>query len=194
MSKSKPGFEQVREIPTAVQTVGPADHPPNAALIERIVADILSDQKELNRLAFEQEGLDRDRRSLSWPERGRRYAVQGEVSRLQNRLEEEIKELDTLGTVLMSPQTGLVGFPTIVNGKAAYFSWQVGEKGVSYWHFDGEDARRRFRRTGWTNPRCAWRTTAEVACGLAKRPSRKRFGKKNQKKKVVRFASGKMVI
>jgi len=111
-------------------------------LVERIVTDIIRDDKELNRLTFEQEGLDRDRRSLSWPERERRYAVQGEVTRLQNRLEEEIKELDSLGPVLMNRQVGLVGFPTIVNGKAAFFSWQVGETTVNHWHFDGEEARR----------------------------------------------------
>jgi hypothetical protein len=111
-------------------------------LIERIVNDILRDQKELNRFSFEQEGLDRDRHGLSWPERERRYAVQGEVTRLQSRLDEEVKELDLLGTVLMNRGVGLVGFPTIVNGKPAYFSWQHGENGVLFWHFDGEDTRR----------------------------------------------------
>jgi hypothetical protein len=111
-------------------------------LVERIVTDIIRDQKELNRLTFEQEGLDRERRSLSWPERERRYAVQGEVIRLQGRLEEEIKELALLGPVLMNRGTGLVGFPTTVNDRAAFFSWQVGEESVNYWHFDGEDTRR----------------------------------------------------
>jgi hypothetical protein len=111
-------------------------------LVERIVTDIISDQKELNRFAFEQEGLDRDKRNLTWPERHRRYAVQGEVSRLQSRLDEEIKELDSLGTVLINRGTGLVGFPTIVNGKDAYFSWQHGENGVNHWHFAGEEMRR----------------------------------------------------
>jgi len=111
-------------------------------LVQRIVTDILSDQKELHRLAFEQEGLDRDRRKLSWPERERRYAVHGELTRLQNRVDEEIKELEQLGTILLNGKTGLVGFPTILNGKAAFFSWQAGEDGINFYHFDGEDTRR----------------------------------------------------
>ena len=111
-------------------------------LVERIVTDILRDQKELNRFSFEQEGLDRDRHGLTWPERERRYAVQGEVTRLQSRMDDQVKELDQLGTILMNRGIGLVGFPTIVNGKPAYFSWQFGENGVNHWHFDGEDTRR----------------------------------------------------
>lgn len=111
-------------------------------LVQRIVSDLVQDHKELNRYTFEQEGLDRDKRDLTWPERERRYAVQGEVARLQTRLEDEQRELDQLGAILFGSADGRVGFPTVVNGKPAFFSWQLGEDAVNFWHFDGESTRR----------------------------------------------------
>ena len=111
-------------------------------LVQRIVTDIVQDNRDLNRFTFEQEGLDRNKRELTWPERQRRYAVQSEVSRLQIRLEDEQRELDSLGAVLFGSSDGRVGFPTLVNGRPAYFSWQLGEDSVTHWHFDGESMRR----------------------------------------------------
>lgn len=111
-------------------------------LIQRIVNDIVQHSGELDRFRFEQDGLDRNKRELSWPERERRYAVQGEVSRLETRLEEERRELDSLGAVLFPVDNGRIGFPTVVNGRPAYFSWKIGEDGLNYWHFDGESTRR----------------------------------------------------
>lgn len=111
-------------------------------LVQRIVSDIIHDRKELNRFQFEQEGLDRNKRDLSWPERQRRYALQGEVVRLEGRLQEEQQELAQLGAIVVNLNTGQIGFPTLVNGRPAYFSWQFGEDSVSHWHFDGEVLRR----------------------------------------------------
>lgn len=111
-------------------------------LIQRIVCDIVQDSKDLNRFTFEQEGLDRNKRELTWPERERRYMVQGEVIRLQSRLEDEHRELASLGAVYFGSNDGRIGFPTLVNGRPAYFSWQIGDEGVNFWHFDGESDRR----------------------------------------------------
>ncbi len=79
---------------------------------------------------------------MSWPERQRRYALQGEVARLRSRLEEEQSELDSLGAILFNPVIGQVGFPTIMYDRPAYYSWQLGEDNLSFWHFDGESTRR----------------------------------------------------
>jgi len=111
-------------------------------LVQRIVSDIVSDHLQLEKFAFEQDGLDRNKTGLSWPERQRRYAIQGELTRLQSRLDEQCRELDSLGAILVSRSAGHVGFPTVLNGKSAYFSWQLGEEGVNFWHFDGESTRR----------------------------------------------------
>jgi hypothetical protein len=111
-------------------------------LVQRIITDIVQDTEDLDRYTFEQEGLDRNKVQLSWPERQRRYAVQSEVTRLQTRLDENRRELDSLGAVLVSRGKGSVGFPTLIHGKPAYFSWQLGEDGVNFWYFDGESTRR----------------------------------------------------
>ncbi len=111
-------------------------------LIRRIVEDIVHDSAELRKFQFEQEGLDRNKISLSWPERQRRYYVHGEVTRLQGRLDEERRELDDLGAVLFNPAVGSVGFPTTIYGRPAYFDWQLGEEVVAFWHYDGESIRR----------------------------------------------------
>ncbi|MCX7700710.1 MAG: DUF2203 domain-containing protein [Gemmataceae bacterium] len=111
-------------------------------LVRRIVEDIVNDSAQLHKYQFEQEGLDRNKVSLSWPERQRRYYVHGEVARLQGRLDEERRELDDLGAVLFNPAVGSVGFPTVIHGQPAYFDWQLGEESVHFWHYDGESLRR----------------------------------------------------
>ena len=118
-------------------------------LVQRIVTDIVLDAEELDKYTFEQEGLDRNKTDLSWPERQRRYTLQGEVARLQTRLDEERRELDALGAVLVNRMQGHIGFPTVVHGRPAYFSWQLGEESVNYWHFDGESTRRPIPPSGF---------------------------------------------
>jgi hypothetical protein len=62
---------------------------------------------------------------------------------LQSRLDEERRELDSLGAVLFNPPSiGLIGFPTIVNDRQAYFSWRLGEESLNFWHFDGDEKSR----------------------------------------------------
>lgn len=111
-------------------------------LVRRIVADIVQDSAALDKYRFEQEGLDRNKVTLSWPERQRRYFVHSEVARLETRLDDEQRELTALGAVLLDPAAGYVGFPTVIHGRLAYFSWQLGEETVEHWHYDGESLRR----------------------------------------------------
>jgi hypothetical protein len=111
-------------------------------LVRRIVEDIVHDATALQKYEFEQEGLDRNKVTLTWPERQRRYFVHSEVARLQTRLDDEQRELNDLGAVLFNSAVGSIGFPTMIRGRPAYFSWQLGEENVGFWHFDGESLRR----------------------------------------------------
>jgi len=112
-------------------------------LVQRIVGDLLSGEQLTGSALWELEGLDRNRRELDWPERQRRYQLQDEMARAKDRRKELESELRALGVKLIDAVHGRVGFPTIVNAKPAYFSWQPGEEGVSHWHFaDGDDRRR----------------------------------------------------
>jgi hypothetical protein len=111
-------------------------------LLRRVVADILEQQSLLSRLGLEQETLDHERHSLQWPARQRRYQVHEEYAASRRHLEEVTAELEVLGVAMIDPAKGLVGLPTVVNGKLAYFSWQPSEATIQFWHFPGEISRR----------------------------------------------------
>jgi hypothetical protein len=111
-------------------------------LVRHVVADLLDAEKQMGGLVWEQEGLDRNRQTLTWPERQRRYFLQDEVTRLQQRRKNAVGELKVLGVQVLDVALGRVGFPTIVNTKPAFFSWQSGEEEVGFWHFAGDDRRR----------------------------------------------------
>jgi hypothetical protein len=107
-------------------------------LVQRIVDDILENQKALDLLLPEQERLCRQRRQLAWPERQRRYAIQEQVNQAERNLEEAHEEMLVLGLTLLDPEIGRVGFPTLVNDRRAFFSWRPGEEGLHSWHFAEE--------------------------------------------------------
>jgi hypothetical protein len=111
-------------------------------LVQRIVEDVLACQHGLAVLRPEQDGLDRSRRTLSWPKRARRYALREEIGELEQKHQQSLTELSALGVLLLSPDEGRIGFPTLVNNRQAFFSWQPGEEGVHHWHFEGETIRR----------------------------------------------------
>jgi len=119
-------------------------------LVRHIVADLLDVEQKLGGLLWEQDGLDRNRHTLSWPERQRRYQLQDEVSKLEQKRKDATAELADLGVAVVDVAHGRVGFPTIVNTKPAYFSWQPGEDAVGFWHFAGSDDRRRPIPVSWT--------------------------------------------
>jgi hypothetical protein len=111
-------------------------------LVRRIVADLLQYEGRLAELLPEQEELDRQRRTLDWPHRQRRYQIREDVAAVERCLHETLAELEGLGLVLEGADGGQVGFPTVINGRRALFSWQSGEEGLGYWHFLGEAVRR----------------------------------------------------
>jgi hypothetical protein len=111
-------------------------------LVHRIVEEVLELQQRLTRLQPEQDRLDRERRTLSWPERARRYQLHEEIAAGVQQLQHARAELDGLGVVLVNAEEGWVGFPTVVNGRRAFFSWKPGEESLRYWHFSGETVRR----------------------------------------------------
>jgi hypothetical protein len=112
------------------------------ALVRRIVADVLTYQASLDDLQAEHDRLDRNRLHLAWAERARRYELDEEIKKLGNDLRSSRAELEGLGVTLLDAEAGLVGFPTIVNNRRAFFSWKSGEEGLSFWSFAGDRRRR----------------------------------------------------
>ena len=111
-------------------------------LVKRIVSDVLACQERLGRLEPERARLERARHHLSWPERARRYEIGDEIAATSRELQQNCTELQGLGVVLLHGKSGLIGFPTIVNNRSAYFSWLPGEEKLNFWTFAGERVRR----------------------------------------------------
>jgi len=111
-------------------------------LIQRVVSDVIVYRRLLAQLRPEQSRLDRQRRTLAWPERSRRYQIQEDIASADRSLQEALAELAGLAVALLDSELGRVGFPTVVNNRPAYFSWQLGEEGLKHWHFPEDDNRR----------------------------------------------------
>lgn len=118
-------------------------------LVERIARDVLDLSRRLALIQPEKTRLDRQKRLLGWAERSRRYQLQEEINAGEKDLQAARAELAGLGLVLLDPAQGLIGFPTRVNDRRAFFSWQPGEYGLLYWHFADETVRRPIP-TDWT--------------------------------------------
>ena len=112
-------------------------------LVQRIVQDIVECTKKLTVLTPELSELDRNRRALGWTDRQRRYRIRESLEAEKDNLREARAELSTLGVGCVNEAAGLVIFPTEVDRRRAYFSWQLGEDNIRFWHFSGETARRR---------------------------------------------------
>lgn len=111
-------------------------------LVRSIVTDIVDTNRRLTELTSQQEILDDSRRALTWPGRERRYAIRDEVTRAEKNLAGAVSELDALGLTLVDRAEGKVDFPTRINGRPAAFSWRLGEDGVGFWRYSGEELRR----------------------------------------------------
>src|SRR5262245_12664567 len=111
-------------------------------LVGRIAREAAQHQQQLVRLRPERDRLERDRQALDWPRRARRYELQEEMAHLEEEMAQVEAELEVLGLVLLEPSCGLVGFPTIVNDRRAFFSWQPGEEKLAFWNYDRDRVRR----------------------------------------------------
>jgi hypothetical protein len=123
-------------------------------LIRLIVDDLSASHRRLCEIQPEIDRLDRHRRTLVWPERSRRYALQEEIAVAERNAVQAVSELEGLGLTLIDSDLCQIGFPTMVNNRKAYFSWRPGEQTISHWHFIDEADRRPIPAT--------WTKTAEL--------------------------------
>src|SRR5947209_18523103 len=63
-------------------------------LVRRIINDVVLSQQGLSKLQPEQDRLDRQRRTLTWPERSRRYELQEELATLERTLGDGLAEME----------------------------------------------------------------------------------------------------
>ena len=111
-------------------------------LVKHIVQDVVRLRQDLSRKHPERDQLDRQRHHLDWAGRSRRYQLREEIAAGERDLTSALAELEGLGVVLLDGERGQVGFPTMVNGRRAFFSWRLGEGELKHWHFAGDKVRR----------------------------------------------------
>ena len=111
-------------------------------LVGQIAQDIARLKARLDRLHPELEHLEKIRLHLDWPMRARRYQVEEDIAAVHVELSQVQAELIKLGLVVLDAEIGLVGFPTLVNERRAYFSWHPGEEQLGYWNYADEFVRR----------------------------------------------------
>ena len=121
-------------------------------LAGRVVRDVIRHRKLLAELRPESDRLERGRHKLDWPQRQRRYQIQEEIAAVAKELAGAAAELDALGVVVLDPHVGLVGFPTMVNNRPAFFSWHPDEEALAWWNFADDTVRRPIPEE-WTKPR-----------------------------------------
>lgn len=142
------------DLPTAKQML---------PLVASIVRDIVDTRQRMTHLSGEQDVLDRERRNLTWESRRRRYMLADELNTASKAYTSAVSELSRLGVNLVDETAGTVDFPTKINGRPAAFTWQIGEDGVGYWRYAGEEQRRPIP-TDWQHG-TALRTRSETAGG-----------------------------
>ncbi len=108
-------------------------------LVQQIAHDLVTSYQAMDQLQPEEERLDRQRHSLDWPKRKRRYEVKEELQKADKDREVAMTELQGLGLVLLDGHQGRIGFPTLVNNRRAYFSWHPGEASLQSWRFADEE-------------------------------------------------------
>ena len=75
-----------------------------------------------------------DRFSLSDAHDEELQQLRTEFERGQEKMEEYVRELNELGIELKDYFTGLIDFPSLMNGRPVYLCWRLGEPEVAYWH------------------------------------------------------------
>ena len=61
-------------------------------------------------------------------------AVENEVSRITQQLQEAVAEITNAGILVRDIGRGLVDFPSIREGDTVYLCWQRGEPAIEWWH------------------------------------------------------------
>lgn len=110
-------------------------------LVRHILAEIQQRWQRIALLELEQADLEHRRLNLAWPERSRRYSIGEEIAAEQAALQETVAELEHLEVVLVDPARAEVAFPTSVNGRRAYFLWDLDSPDLTAWCYASDRSR-----------------------------------------------------
>jgi hypothetical protein len=60
--------------------------------------------------------------------------VMAEVTRIGERMQAVVDEINEMGILVKDLETGLIDFPAFRHGREVYLCWRLGEDGIGWWH------------------------------------------------------------
>ena len=99
-------------------------------LVRRIVADILSSHRKLQKLADAYRSIEGE----TAEEQARRGQMSDELQELTNAVNRYVDELQEIGVLFKGFDEGLVDFYSMLDGRAIFLCWKYGEGQVEWWH------------------------------------------------------------
>ena len=102
-------------------------------LVRSIIRDVVEEFHALRITGREQRTLEAQP-IMDPVYRKRLRRLKADVSDASARIEIYLRELEDMGIELRDLESGLVDFPTLVNGEPAFYCWKPGEEDVRWWH------------------------------------------------------------
>jgi hypothetical protein len=121
---------RVYDVPSAQES---------CVLVRRVVADLLATRV---RLTHEECQLRGPADVASPSEKINRRRRLDRIAALRSEVSELTAELEQIGVKLLNSGTGLVGFPTIVNGALAYLLYRHEDDALRFWRYRDERKQR----------------------------------------------------
>lgn len=142
---------QVKFVPATTSNFSLEQARSMLPLLRLIVADISLSHRELT---DRKSHLRRMLRSHQGKARFQVYdqeivEMQKELNAQAGHLDEYISELERLGVILRSAHEGIVDFPTMIDERRAFYTWQMGQEDINdfHWHDESTADRRRLAST-----------------------------------------------
>ena len=101
-------------------------------LVRRIVSDAVRDYWRWQEKVRQYEEIAASRTPETPADEAER--LERETQQLARDIDGYIAEIQQLGVQMKGIDTGLVDFPSEVNGRTVLLCWQLGEESVQYWH------------------------------------------------------------
>ena len=101
-------------------------------LVRRIVSDAVRDYWRWQEKVREYEEVAANRKVDQPSDEAER--LEHEAQQLARDIDGYIAEIRQLGLEMKGIDSGLVDFPSEVNGRPVLLCWQLGEESVQYWH------------------------------------------------------------
>ncbi|MGO9270021.1 MAG: DUF2203 domain-containing protein [Terriglobia bacterium] len=70
----------------------------------------------------------------SVPPLGKLAGIKAQREQLLERLKQAVAHIQDTGCILKDLETGLIDFPSFLNGQEIYLCWKLGEEHIEWWH------------------------------------------------------------